>query len=71
MKEPEGPVILTEIPGPRSQSLLQELNAIQVHMSETVELTIYNYIIYKYTSKATLLLFNSNLYMYIITAINI
>ncbi|XP_029663736.1 4-aminobutyrate aminotransferase, mitochondrial-like [Formica exsecta] len=28
-REPEGPVIMTEIPGPRSRSLLQELNAIQ------------------------------------------
>lgn len=29
-KEPEGPVVATEIPGPRSRSLLQELNSIQV-----------------------------------------
>ncbi|XP_072747564.1 4-aminobutyrate aminotransferase, mitochondrial-like [Anoplolepis gracilipes] len=28
-REPEGPVIMTEIPGPRSRSLIQELNAIQ------------------------------------------
>lgn len=29
-REPEGPIVTTEIPGPRSRSLLQELNAIQV-----------------------------------------
>lgn len=29
-REPEGPAITTEIPGPRSRSLLQELNTIQV-----------------------------------------
>ncbi|XP_011256388.2 4-aminobutyrate aminotransferase, mitochondrial isoform X1 [Camponotus floridanus] len=28
-REPEGPIIMTEIPGPQSRSLLQELNAIQ------------------------------------------
>ncbi|EFN68248.1 4-aminobutyrate aminotransferase, mitochondrial [Camponotus floridanus] len=49
VKEPEGPVILTKIPGPRSQSLLQELNAIQqatsVQFFADYEKSFGNYII--------------------------
>ncbi|XP_070162003.1 4-aminobutyrate aminotransferase, mitochondrial-like [Polyergus mexicanus] len=48
-KEPEGPVVRTEIPGPQSRSLLQELNAIQqassVQLFADYEKSSGNYII--------------------------
>lgn len=31
-KEPEKPVVVTEVPGPRSHTLLKELNMIQVRL---------------------------------------
>lgn len=42
-EEPNMPVIATEIPGPRSRSLFQELNAIQVRSKSNF---IYNSIMY-------------------------
>lgn len=43
--EPAGPVVATEIPGPQSRSMLQELNAIQVRFishSRSVEVSRHN-----------------------------